>query len=191
MVDPIMVLKWGSFMARVLAAAVAVLFTFVSVTGSSAQGVQTGALTGVVTDATGHAVANAVIRAESPVQQGVRMTTSDVAGAYRLTGLAAGDYSITIELTGLQPATSQVRIGVGMTERLNVALQPPAVVESVTVTAASPSLLSRKSGGLNFRSTEIEALPTGRTLSLVAELSPGLTNNTPNVNQVTISGAVA
>ena len=34
-------------------------------------------------------------------------------------------------------------------------------------------------------------LPTGRTPSLVAELSPGLTNNTPNVNQVTISGAVA
>ena len=34
-------------------------------------------------------------------------------------------------------------------------------------------------------------MPTGRTLSLIAELSPGLTNNTPNVNQVTISGAVA
>ena len=34
-------------------------------------------------------------------------------------------------------------------------------------------------------------LPTGRTPSLVAELAPGLTNNTPNVNQVTISGAVA
>jgi hypothetical protein len=178
-------------MARLSVAAIAVLFTFVSLTDSSAQGVQTGAITGVVTDASGHAVAHAVIRAESPVQQGVRTTSSDTAGAYRLTGLAAGDYAITIELSGLQPASSQVRIAVGNVERLNVVLQPPAVLETVTVTAATPSLLTRKSGGLNFRSTEIESLPTGRTLSLVAELSPGLTNNTPNVNQVTISGAVA
>jgi outer membrane receptor protein involved in Fe transport len=42
-----------------------------------------------------------------------------------------------------------------------------------------------------MRGNDIERLPTGRTPSLVAELAPGLTNNTPNVNQVTISGAVA
>jgi len=181
----------GIHMVRLLSIAFAVLFSFVSFTESAAQGVQTGALAGIVTDASGWTVPNATVRAESPAQQGVRITTSDQAGAYRLTGLAAGEYSVAIELTGLQPAASTVRINVGTVERLDVALQPLAVAESVTVTAPAPSLLTRKSGGLNFRSAEIEALPTGRTLSLIAELSPGLTNNTPNVNQVTISGAVA
>ena len=59
------------------------------------------------------------------------------------------------------------------------------------MTAATPSLLTRRGGGANIRTAEIEMLPTGRTPSLVAELAPGLTNNTPNVNQVTISGAIA
>ena len=61
----------------------------------------------------------------------------------------------------------------------------------MTVTAATPSLLTARGGGSTIRTADIERLPTGRTPSLVAELAPGLTNNTPNVNQVTISGAVA
>ena len=64
-------------------------------------------------------------------------------------------------------------------------------LEDVTVTAAAPSMLSKKTGGINLRASDIDALPTGRAIPLVAELAPGLTNNTPNVNQVTISGAVA
>ena len=66
-----------------------------------------------------------------------------------------------------------------------------AVSEAVTVTAATPSLLTARGGGSTMRTADLEKLPTGRTPSLVAELAPGLTNNTPNVNQVTISGAVA
>jgi hypothetical protein len=178
-------------MSRLSAAAFAALLVLVSFTTAAAQGVQTGSLAGIVTDATGRVVSNASVRAESPAQQGARVAISDAVGAYRLTGLAAGEYTVTIELTGMQPSGASVRIGVGANERLDVALQPPAVAETVTVTAPTPSLLTQRSGGLNIRSTEIELLPTGRTPSLVAELAPGLTNNTPNVNQVTISGAVA
>ena len=178
-------------MPRFLSSTLVALFALSFVTNSAAQGVQTGALAGVVTDATGHAVANATVRAESPALQGVRETTTEASGAYRLTGLAAGEYSITVEFTGLQPAGSKLRVNVGSIARLDVALQPNAVTETVTVTAAMPSLLTKRSGGATFRNTEINVLPTGRTLSLLAELSPGLTNNTPNVNQVTISGAVA
>jgi hypothetical protein len=178
-------------MARFLSSTLVALLALSFVTLSAAQGVQTGALAGLVTDATGRAVANATVRAESPAQQGARTVTSDVTGAYRINGLAAGEYTVTIELAGLQPSGATVRVGVGAIERLDVALQPPAVAESVTVTAATPSLLTQRSGGLNIRASEIELLPTGRTPSQVAELAPGLTNNTPNVNQVTISGAVA
>jgi len=181
----------GFFMARFISTAVAVMFTLVSFTDSAAQGVQTGAVRGVVKDTTGQVVPQAAIRAESVAQQGARLTVSDHAGAYQLAGLAPGDYIFHFEFNGFQTVTSSVRVGLGSIERLDVTLMPATVTEAVTVSAAAPSLLTRRGGGANIRTSEIETLPTGRTLSLVAELAPGLTNNTPNVNQVTISGAVA
>lgn len=177
-------------MSRLFSACV-FLAALVVASPTLAQGVQTGSVRGVVTDATGQVVSQVAIRAESSAQQGARLTASDKAGAFQLTGLAPGAYTISFELSGMQPVAGTVQVGVGSIERLDVVLQPAAVAESVTVTAPTPSLVTRRSGGQNFRTTEIEKLPTGRTLSLVAELAPGLTNNTPNVNQVTISGAVA
>jgi outer membrane receptor protein involved in Fe transport len=178
-------------MARLLSGTFVVLVALFITSQSSAQGIQTGSVRGIVHDASGQVVPQAAIRAESPAQQGVRLTASDPAGAYQLTGLAPGDYTFTFELAGFQQVTSHVRVSLGAIERLDVTLQPAAVAESVTVTAAAPTLVSKRSGGLNFRAGEIDALPTGRTPSLIAELAPGLTGNTPNVNQVTIGGAVA
>ena len=178
-------------MSRLLTGTLAVAFAFTFALTAAAQGTQTGTVAGIVKDATGQVVPQAAIRALSPSLQGDRLTASDKAGAYQLTGLAPGDYAITFEFQGFQPVTMQVRVGVGARERVDVTLQPATVAEAVTVSAASPSLLNQRGGGVTLRAREIEMLPAGRTPSLVAELSPGLTNNTPNVNQVTISGAVA
>jgi hypothetical protein len=178
-------------MARFLSSAFGVLLALSFAPSSAAQGVQTGSIRGVVRDVTGQPVPQAAVQAESPAQQGPRITVSDLAGAYQLAGLAPGDYTIRFEFNGFQSLTSEVRVSLGAIERLDVTLKPAAITEAVTVTAPSPSLLTRRGGGTNLRTAEIETLPTGRTPSLVAELAPGLTNNTPNVNQVTISGAVA
>ena len=178
-------------MSRILSGALIVLLAFVHVDRSSAQGVQTGSVRGVVRDATGLVLPQATVRAESPVQQGARITTTDQAGAYRLAGLAAGTYTVTFEFPGLEPVAREVRVAVGAIEPVDASLKAAGVAETVTVGATAPSLVSATSGGTHLRVTEIDALPTGRTPSLVAELAPGLTNNTPNVNQVTISGAVA
>jgi hypothetical protein len=177
-------------MARFFSSTLVALLALLFVTGAAAQGVQTGSVRGVVKDATGQIVPQVAIRAESPAQQGPRLTASDEAGAYQFVGLAPGSYTITFEFTGFQTVTSTMRVGLGSIERLDVTLRP-AATEAVTVTAATPSLLTRRGGGTNILAADIESLPTGRTPSLVAELAPGLTNNTPNVNQVTISGAVA
>src|SRR5687768_9933340 len=158
---------------------------------ASPQGLQTGSVRGVVKDATGQVVPAVTIHAVSSALQGGRFTTSDDAGAYLLQGLAPGEYTVTFEFAGFQTVNSTLRVGVGAIERLDATLQPEGVTAAVQVTAAKPSLLSARAGGSTIRTTEIERLPTGRTPSLVAELAPGLTNNTPNVNQVTISGAVA
>ncbi|MDP2389034.1 MAG: TonB-dependent receptor [Acidobacteriota bacterium] len=167
------------------------LFAFILVDSLSAQGVQTGSVTGVVRDATGLVLSSATVRAESPSQQGARVTTTDEAGAYRLAGLAPGTYTVTFEFAGLEPSANEVLVGVGAIAQVDAALKAAGVTETVTVGGVTPSLVSATSGGTRLRLAEVDALPTGRTPSLVAELAPGLTNNTPNVNQVTISGALA
>jgi outer membrane receptor protein involved in Fe transport len=52
-------------------------------------------------------------------------------------------------------------------------------------------VLASPQGGANYKAAEIDALPTPRTLSGIAELAPGLTDNTPNAGQVTIAGGFA
>ncbi|HEX4912964.1 MAG TPA: TonB-dependent receptor, partial [Vicinamibacterales bacterium] len=177
-------------MVRLISATLVALFAF-SAAPAFAQGVQTGTIRGVVKDATGQVVSHVTVRATSAAQIGARETTSDSSGAYQLQGLTPGQYTVTFEFSGFQTVTSQLSVGVGATEKLDATLQPATVAEAVQVTAATPSLLSARVGGSTIRANEIERLPTGRTPSLVAELAPGLTNNTPNVNQVTISGAMA
>ncbi len=113
------------------------------------------------------------------------------AGAYQFAGLPPGRYSVTFEFAGFKAVTGAVDVPLGGSADLDATLSPAAATEAVTVVASVPSLLTRPTGGLNIRTPEVETLPIGRTPSLVAEFSPGLTNNTPNVNQVTISGAVA
>ena len=178
-------------MARFASNSLVALFVLMTAAVAAAQGVQTGSVRGVVQDATGLVVAQATIHAESPAQQGSRVTASDEVGAYQFQGLAPGLYTLTFEFTGFQTVKSTVRVSVGAIARLDVALPMATVTEAVTVTAATPSLLTARGGGSTMRTADLERLPTGRTPSLVAELAPGLTNNTPNVNQVTISGAVA
>ena len=177
-------------MSRLFFGALGALVALTLAPPAAAQGVQTGAVSGVVRDISGAVVAQAAIHAESPALQGSRTTLTDAAGAYVLRGLPVGDYTVRVEFAGFEAVASRVRVAVGEVEQLNVTLRP-AVSEVVTVTAPTPSLLTTRAGGSNLRTADIDRLPTGRTPSLVAELAPGLTNNTPNVNQVTISGAVA
>ena len=178
-------------MARLISNSLVALVALMTAVVAAAQGVQTGSVRGVVQDATGMVVAQATIHAESPAQLGSRVTASDAAGAYQFQGLAPGEYTLTFEFTGFQTVTSTVRVSVGAMARLDVSLPMATVTEAVTVTAPKPSLLTARGGGSTMRMADLERLPTGRTPSLVAEFAPGLTNNTPNVNQVTISGAVA
>ncbi len=179
-------------MARYVSGATIFVFALLCVSQTAApQGVQTGSVTGVVRDAGGLVLPTATVRAESPVQQGPRETTADQAGAYRIAGLAPGSYTITFEFPGFKALTSQVRVGVGSTEQLDAMLRLETQVQEVVVAAPAPSVLTKNTGGVNLRASDIDALPTGRTVPLVTELAPGLTNNTPNVNQVTISGATA
>ena len=65
------------------------------------------------------------------------------------------------------------------------------VTEAVTVAAEASPIVNNPVVGANFRKEEVDGLPLGRTPQNIAELSPGLTDNTPNAGQLSISGGFA
>ena len=160
--------------------------------GIAAQGVQTGELIGVVTSSDGLALPGATVTAQSPALQGLQTVVTDTNGAYALRALPPGQYQVTFEMAGLASRTEKILVEVGRTATLNTTMGVAGVQEAVTVTAEAPAAgLTSPTIGANYDSTEIARLPTGRTPALIAELAPGLTANTPNAGQVTISGAFA
>lgn len=160
--------------------------------GSAAgQGVQTGVLTGTATSSDGLSLPGATVAIKSPALQGVRTTVTDINGVYFFRGLPPGDYTLTFTMDGMAEAERAVTVPLGGVATVDLVMSVAPVQETVLVTAPLPSVLATAHGGANYRHPEINALPSGRTPFLIAELAPGLTNNTPNANQATISGAFA
>jgi len=159
---------------------------------ATAQGVQTGELMGTVTDSGGLVLPGVTITVKSPALQGLRTVVSDENGSYVIRALPPGTYEVTFELSGMATKTQHSVIELGRQSVANVSLSVGGVQESVTVTGEVKTAgLTSPTVGANYDTKTISQLPTGRTPALIAELAPGLTANTPNTGQVTISGAFA
>lgn len=156
-----------------------------------AQDTQSGRLTGFVKSADGLSLPGATITVTSPALQGVRTTVADVNGAYVLRGLPPGEYSVTFEFSDMKAVTEHTVIALGGTASLDATLATVTAAEAVTVVAETPTILTTPTGGINFEAKTVDRLPQGRRPQDIAELAPGLTNNTPNGSQVTVSGGFA
>jgi hypothetical protein len=117
---------------------------------------------------------------------------ADANGSYIFRGLPPGTYKAVFSLTGFATIERSVPLEIGQSPDIDATMTVATVEESITVTGVAPSILTTTTAGANYRNQDfIDKLPMGRTLAAVAELAPGLTDNTPNANQVTISGAFA
>jgi len=159
---------------------------------ASAQGVQTGTMTGIVVSSDSLPLPGVTVTASSPALQGKRTAVTDVNGVFIIKGLPAGTYALGYELSQFEPAKADnISVNVGGTAEVNATMKLAARTETVTVTAETPSPLVSTTTSTAFKKAELDALPVGRTPPQIAELAPGLTNNTPNVGQVSIGGATA
>src|SRR5579871_3159452 len=118
-----------------LIAAVAV---FLLPTAVRAQ-VQTGRISGAVTDQSGGAVAGATVTV-TDVARGVnRPLTTDGAGLYAAPDLIPGLYTIRAEFMGFKAIERQnIMLDAGGDVRVDLALQPGEQNQTVTVTEALP-----------------------------------------------------
>ncbi len=156
-----------------------------------AQGVQTGTLTGTVKTTDGLAIAEATVVVTSPALQGERSVTTDVNGVYTIASLPPGTYTVRVAKDSLAPAALTAQLPLGATAAVDVTLAVAAVSETVLVEGVIPPAVTSAQTSANITAGEVNALPVGRTPYLISELMPGLTTNTPNANQLTISGGFA
>ena len=157
----------------------------------SGQGRQSGALGGRVSSSDGQPLPGASVTVVSTALQGTRAVVADVNGVYRLAGLPAGDYVVTFEMSGMSSVERRARISLGGDVTIDQQLTLEPVREVIDVRGATPSAVASPTGAFNLRASDTTLLPSGRTPFLLAELAPGLTDNTPNNNQVTIGGGFA
>ncbi len=154
-----------------------------------AQGVQTGTLRGIVQDAQGLVVPGVTVVVTSPALQGAREVVTGVDGVYVLRTLPPGDYQVAFSLDGFETVTRKVTVPLGAAVQQDVSLAVQGHAETVTVTAQTPAPIANPVTGVDVTGGEVDRLASSRTLSGIAELSPGLTTNTPNTGQVSINGA--
>ena len=156
-----------------------------------AQGRQTGTIRGAVVDAQGLVLPGVTVTASSAALQGVRTTVTDINGNYQILALPPGNYGVVFELQGFADVNEMATVSLGGDVGVNAAMAPAGVTEVIQVVGVVPTPIETTVASSNITADEVNALPMNRLPWRVAELQPGLTDNTPNGGQVTINGAFA
>jgi outer membrane receptor protein involved in Fe transport len=158
---------------------------------TAAQGVQTATLAGTVTSTDGIAIADAAVVVTSSALQGERTAVTDVNGVYSVPNLPPGTYTVRFAKEGLSPTERTAPLPLGATASVDAMLSVAQVTETVLVEGVTPPAVTATQTSANITASDVNVLPMGRTPYLIAELMPGLTTNTPNRDQLTISGGFA
>lgn len=177
-------MRWRSFVG-------AVIMTALFAASSAAQGTQTGILRGTVITPDKIGVAGVTVTLKSPALLGDRTTVTENDGSYIFRGLPPGMYSVSFSKSTFKPLDRQVEVALGAAVDLPVEMTLATVSETVQVTAGVSSAVTMPSGLTNIGLRTIQNLPNPRTPVTIANLAPAVTTNTPNANQLTISGAFA
>src|ERR1700693_4669758 len=156
-----------------------VIFWGVSSTRLRAQTVG-GTILGIVQDQQGGAIGKAEVSARSLDTGAIRKTTSEDNGEYRIPGIPAGSYEISLTAPGFKTEVrSGIAVTVGADVAVNFAMTVGAVTEKVEVTAEAAQVDTSGSAMGGFvNSTTIRELPlNGRDWLQLALLQPGALAN--------------
>ena len=142
------------------------------------------AIAGAVRDASGAALSDVTVQAESSALiEKVRTVVTDGSGRYRIEDLRPGLYIITFMREGFR---SQVRQGVEITSAFTASvdaqLEPGAFAETITVTGETPAVDIRSAAAATTLGGNIvRALPTIRSYNALVVLIPGVTTSANDV----------
>ena len=140
-------------------------------------------ISGIVTDSSGAAVANAKITVTDVLRNVEYKTETNSSGVYRVVELTPSTYRVSAEAPGFRMyVIESLSLATQQNATLNITLDVGAVTERVQVTATGP-LLEASSATLStvVENKKIVDLPlNNRNVYSLLRLVPGITPSTPN-----------
>jgi Carboxypeptidase regulatory-like domain/TonB dependent receptor-like, beta-barrel len=142
--------------------------------------VATGSILGTVTDSSGGAVPGAQVTATNLDTQYSRSATTDQSGQYSLPLMPVGKYKVDVALDGFKTLSrTGILLEVGRNARIDVAIEPGTVAETISVVGASP-LIETTSTALSRSVSQNEVLNmplVNRDLYSLLSATQGVTSN--------------
>jgi hypothetical protein len=138
-----------------------------------------GTLLGTVTDSSGAVIVNAKVTITETNTGISHSEMTNVSGNYSFGDLPPGRYAVVVEQAGFKKESRRdIDVLVDSTVRINIALQPGAVTETVEVTGAPPILQTDSAGtGTKMDRNEVAALPlisSNRNFQSLLNTVPGV-----------------
>jgi hypothetical protein len=180
--------------------AILAILAFLPTGHAHAQGVTTGNITGIVTDAQQSPVPGASVIALHVPSGTSYETTTNTEGRFFIPGMrVGGPYKVTVSLSGFQTQVQEnITLSLGVAQDLSFGLKVAAVEETITVTAVSdPILSSERTGAATSVSREtLASLPTvSQRLQDIVRLTPqyggtmSFAGQDSRMNNITVDGA--
>src|SRR5262249_51277491 len=111
---------------------------------TDAQTTAGGSVYGRARDESGAVLPGVAVSATSPTVPGIRTTTTDSSGAYRLADLPPGEYTLGAELSGFARfAWTPIVVRAGLNVEVNITMKVGSVAETVEVRQDAPLLETR------------------------------------------------
>jgi hypothetical protein len=154
--------------------------------GSSAAYAQSSII-GTVKDNTGGVLPGVVVEISSPVLiEKTKSSVTDTQGQYRVVDLRPGSYTILFTLPGFATVKHENFELPSDFADSNAELKVGSVAETITVTGASPVVdVQTASRPQVLNRTELDALPSGRTIQAVGLLVVGVNLSAPDTGGTT------
>lgn len=145
--------------------------------------VQTGDITGRVTDNSGAVLPGVVVTLTGTALLQPLSATTGETGAYNFPRLPIGAYDVKFELTGFRPVTREgVRLEIGFTAQINQQLEIGSVAESITVSGETPVVDTKNTGAnTTFDLTSLQSIPSARDPWVMLQRVPNISMDRMNV----------
>jgi Carboxypeptidase regulatory-like domain len=143
----------------------------------AAQGT-TATVLGTVTDSSGAAIPDAMVRVTNSGTTATQTVMSDAQGRYRVPDLLVGEYEVEGQKTGFRVTVRKgITLSIGAEVVVDIALTVGQVTQTVTVEGAVPQVETTSSAvSTLIEPTQLRELPlNGRSFEQLILLSPGVT----------------
>jgi hypothetical protein len=165
-----------------VSAIAAMLALLLGVAPALAQ-VQTGEITGRVTDDTGAVLPGATVTLTSPVLIQPQTAVSSETGTFRFPLIPIGTYSVKFELPGFKTVVREgITVTIGFTANVNQQLAISTVQETVTVSGESPIVDTRATTAkTTFDLESLQSIPSARDPWVMLQRVPNISMDRMNV----------